>query len=262
MIMPKGTSKRETKFAPVHLSSRTSLFPKLLLIIVSILVALCVQRCVEDNEYYKDVCLSGFSEKRNREGIAEYYNEYRSIGVSNITSRDIVIYNIKKEKDDRYSYEYIVSEKKGFGLGIGNSCGVEDVNPDELERRSGIPLSETKLEALVRQALQPMPNQCVLVAEAKGRLVGGAWFSAGEYMLADCALMTTVHLLAVDAELCGRYLSAKVFLRLLRGVRLWSESVNAGHVFVHVTTGTAIKATDHLLRARGAKFIGGGYVYT
>jgi len=126
---------------------------------------------------------------------------------------------------------------------------------------SGIPLSETKLEALVRQAMQPVPNQCVLIAEAKGRLVGGAWFSAGEYMLADGALMTTVHLLAVDAERCGPYLSAKVFLRLLRGIRLWSDSANAGHVFVHVTTGTAIKPTDRLLRAAGASFIGGGYVF-
>jgi hypothetical protein len=48
---------------------------------------------------------------------------------------------------------------------------------------------------------------------------------------------------------------------MLCGVRLWSDSIKATHVLVHVTTGTAIKATDRLLRAAGAKFIGGGYVY-
>ncbi len=123
-----------------------------------------------------------------------------------------------------------------------------------------IPFSEVKLEALVQKARHPMPNQCLIVAEARGRIVGAAWCSAGEYLIGEGALMTTVHLLAVDAERCGPYLSAKVFLRLLRGVRLWSDSIKATHVLVHVTTGTAIKATDRLLRATGAKFIGGGYV--
>ena len=124
-----------------------------------------------------------------------------------------------------------------------------------------IPFSEVKLEALVQKARHPMPNQCLIVAEARGQIVGAAWCSAGEYLIGEGALMTTVHLLAVDAERCGSYLSAKVFLRLLRGVRLWSDSIKATHVLVHVTTGTAIKATDRLLRAAGAKFIGGGYVF-
>ncbi len=124
-----------------------------------------------------------------------------------------------------------------------------------------IPFSEAKLEALVQKARHPMPNQCLIVAEARGQIVGAAWCSAGEYLIGEGTLMTTVHLLAVDTERCGSYLSAKVFLRLLQGVRLWSDSIKATHVLVHVTTGTAIKATDRLMRATGAKFIGGGYVF-
>jgi len=56
-------------------------------------------------------------------------------------------------------------------------------------------------------------------------------------MITEGALMTTVHLLAVDA----------LRLRLLRGARLWSDNVKETHVLVHVTTGTTIKATDRLL---------------
>ena len=75
-----------------------------------------------------------------------------------------------------------------------------------------IPFSEAKLEALVQKARHPMPNQCLIVAEARGQIVGAAWCSAGEYLIGEGALMTTVHLLAVDTERCGSDLSAKVFL--------------------------------------------------
>lgn len=125
---------------------------------------------------------------------------------------------------------------------------------------SDIPFSDSKFDAIEQQARYPAPNQCLIVAEAKGELVGLAWFSAGEYIIGDGGLMTTTHLIAVDTERCSRFLSAKVFMRLIRGIVLWSDSRKAKHVFIHVTTGTAIKETDRLLRAGGAKCIGGGYV--
>jgi hypothetical protein len=125
---------------------------------------------------------------------------------------------------------------------------------------SDIPISERKLDALEKRARNPAPNQCMIVAEAKGQLVGLAWFSAGEYVIGEGVLMTTTHLIAVDAEQCGHYLSAKAFMRLVQGIVIWSNSRNAKHVLVHVTTGTAMKATDRLLRVGGASCIGGGYL--
>ena len=71
--------------------------------------------------------------------------------------------------------------------------------------------------------------------------------------------MTTAHLIAVDAERCGRYLSAKAFVRLLGAIRLWSDSRGASQILVHVTTGVAIRQTDRLLRAVGARLLGGSY---
>ncbi|RWE06224.1 MAG: hypothetical protein EOS23_31620 [Mesorhizobium sp.] len=124
---------------------------------------------------------------------------------------------------------------------------------------SDIPFSETKFDAIEKQARNPAPNQCLIIAEARGELVGLAWFSAGEYIIGNGGLMTTTHLIAVDTERCGRFLSAKVFMRLVSGIVLWSNSRKAKHVLIHVTTGAAIKETDRLLHAGGAKCIGGGY---
>lgn len=123
-----------------------------------------------------------------------------------------------------------------------------------------IPFSEKKYAAIEHQARNPAPHQCLIVAEAKGKVVGLAWITAGEYALGDGGVMTTTHLLAVDAEECGPFLSAKVFKRLLRGIVIWSQSRNARQVLVHVSTGTAIKQTDRLLRSSGAICIGGSYL--
>ena len=124
-VMPKGSSKGEMKFVPVHLENRTSLFVKLFLLMIFIFIILYVHRRVEyDNQYYQDVCLSGFSVENNRKEIAEYYTSDRRIGVNVVDWRDVAIYNIKREDDGRHSYQYDVLGKRGFGFGTGNNCGV------------------------------------------------------------------------------------------------------------------------------------------
>lgn len=52
---------------------------------------------------------------------------------------------------------------------------------------------------------------------------------------------------------------AKVFLALVAAIKKWAASLNASHSFIHVMTGARIEATDRLMRAAGAKFIGGTY---
>ena len=58
--------------------------------------------------------------------------------------------------------------------------------------------------------------------EAERRIAARA--GTGEYFIGEGAVLTTVHFIAVDVEFCGRLLSAKVFLRLVAGLRKWSQN--------------------------------------
>lgn len=123
-----------------------------------------------------------------------------------------------------------------------------------------IPFSDTKFDRGADLVLARPRHTVGLVAELNDRLVGAAWASAGEYFIGERAVLTTVHFIGVDVEFCGRLLSAKVFLRLIAGLRKWSQSRGAKHLLIHVTTGGDLVATDRLLRASGMSCIGGGYV--
>lgn len=90
--------------------------------------------------------------------------------------------------------------------------------------------------------------------------LGAARAGTGEYFIGEGAVLTTVHFIAVDVEFCGRLLSAKVFLRLVAGLRKWSQNRGARHLLIHVITGGDLAATDRLLKAAGMSLIGGGYV--
>lgn len=120
--------------------------------------------------------------------------------------------------------------------------------------------SESRYDALERKACEPLADQCVFVAESRGEVVGVAWVSQGKYLLSDSGLLTTTHVIAVDTDRCAPFLAAKVFINLVRTIVGWSRERDSRQVLVHVTTGTAIKGTDRLLRASGARVIGGGYV--
>lgn len=53
--------------------------------------------------------------------------------------------------------------------------------------------------------------------------------------------------------------ASKDFLVLVESIRQWARSMGASHSFVHVTTGSQIKATDKLMKAAGRVMIGGAY---
>ena len=120
--------------------------------------------------------------------------------------------------------------------------------------------SETKFDEIEARLKRPHLGECVLVAEAEGQIVGGAWFSAGHHILSETSLMTTVHIVAVDVRRCRPFRAAKVFIRLVRGIVAWSRSRKAKRVLIHVTTGDSIAATHRLIQAGGAQLIGGGYM--
>ncbi|WP_019567417.1 GNAT family N-acetyltransferase [Agrobacterium sp. 10MFCol1.1] len=118
--------------------------------------------------------------------------------------------------------------------------------------------SDWKLNEHFNLILSRPPRMVCPVATLDGKPVGVTWAIADSYMLSDGPMFVTVHVIAVDLSL-PPVRRAKVFLALVAAIKKWAASLNATHSFIHVTTGSRIEATDRLMRAAGAKFIGGTY---
>jgi hypothetical protein len=124
----------------------------------------------------------------------------------------------------------------------------------------GHAFSDKKFNEHARAIFAKPAHMVCLVAEKDGAIVGLAWASAGSYSLSEELILATCHVIAVDRDALSPIQRAKTFLRLLKGIKKWSDTRGASEVLVHVTTGTDLKATDRLLRKAGARMIGGGYV--
>ena len=120
--------------------------------------------------------------------------------------------------------------------------------------------SDWKFERHFNHAISRPPRMVGMVAECDGRLAGIAWAMADSHMLSDGPLFVTVQLIAVELEKVGPVRRAKTFLAMVSGIRQWAKSMNASHSFIHVTTGSNLAATDRLMKAAGAKCVGGAYV--
>lgn len=123
-----------------------------------------------------------------------------------------------------------------------------------------IPFSNTKWNKGVDIVLAKPANRIGLIAELRGKPVGCAHASVGEYLIGDGEILTSVHFIAVDTEFCGKLLSGKIFLRLIQGVKAWSKTRSSKRTIMHVTSGVKTKSTDRLIRAAGGVLIGGDYV--
>lgn len=119
--------------------------------------------------------------------------------------------------------------------------------------------SDWKLNEHFHQILSRPPRMVCPVAILDGKPVGVTWAVADSFMLTDGPLFVMVHVVAVDLTL-PPLRRAKVFLSLVAAIRQWANSLNATHSFIHVTTGSNIEATDRLMKAAGAKFVGGAYL--
>jgi hypothetical protein len=118
--------------------------------------------------------------------------------------------------------------------------------------------SDWKLNEHFNQILSRPPRMVCPVAILDGKPVGVTWAVADSFMLTDGPLFVMVHVIAVDLTL-PPLRRAKVFLSLVSAIRQWANSLNASHSFIHVTTGSNIEATDRLMKAAGATFVGGAY---
>lgn len=119
--------------------------------------------------------------------------------------------------------------------------------------------SDWKLNEHFSLILSRPPRMVCPVVALDGKPIGVAWAIADSYMLTDGPLFVTVHVIAVDLTLPA-IRRAKAFLALVAAIRQWAASLNASHSFIHVTTGSNIEATDRLMKAAGATFVGGAYV--
>lgn len=82
--------------------------------------------------------------------------------------------------------------------------------------------------------------------------------NADSYMMGDEPLCSTVEVIAINLER-PPLRRARVFLALIAGLKQWTASMGASHTFVHVTTGSNLKATDRLVRGARATILGGDY---
>ncbi len=119
--------------------------------------------------------------------------------------------------------------------------------------------SDWKLNEHFSLILSRPPRMVCPVATLDGKPVGVTWAIADSYMLSDGPMFVTVQVIAVDLSL-PPVRRAKVFLALVAAIKKWAASLNASHSIIHVTTGYRVAATDRLMKAAGARFIGGAYI--
>lgn len=157
-------------------------------------------------------------------------------------------------------------EQGGFDRGEGEGArrradrGQFASSANALQRRRG----ESKLSpSLAHTLLKRPPRRLSLVAERAGAdgwaVAGIAVAGADPYMLSDGPLFVIVQVIAVELEALSPLGQARVFLALLAALRLWAKAPRARRKLVHVTTGYRIEATDRLMKAAGARGIGGNY---
>lgn len=119
--------------------------------------------------------------------------------------------------------------------------------------------ADGKVDRMFDRVLPRQPGMVGIVAEHDGTPVGIAWATADEYLLSEGPRFVTVHLVAVDLTL-RPFRRAKTFLTLVTAIGQWAAEQGASPVFFHVMTGVNLAATDRLMRAAGARCVGGSYV--
>ncbi|OCW57225.1 hypothetical protein [Hoeflea olei] len=117
--------------------------------------------------------------------------------------------------------------------------------------------SDANLDRVFGRVLARMVG---IIAEHDGAPVGIAWATADEYLLSDRPRFVTVHLVAAGLTLTP-FRRAKALLTLVAAIRQWAAVQDASPVFFHVMTGAKLAAADRLMKAAGAKSVGGSYAY-
>jgi hypothetical protein len=119
--------------------------------------------------------------------------------------------------------------------------------------------SDRKFDRAFARILASPRHSLGLVAEGDSQIIGAAWASSGEYFIGEGARLATIHMIAVETQVPPTR-RARIFMRLVAGVRLWAQRSAIANVLVHVTTGTDAAAAGRLLRASGGTALGGSFL--
>lgn len=122
-----------------------------------------------------------------------------------------------------------------------------------------IPFSDAKFDKFADRAARDPKRYGVIVAERGGKCCGFLHCAAGEYMMGEGALLTTVLALHVRPEIRSSLLGGKAAVRLVRAVKKWSQARGAERVMFHVTSGLRMRELDRFFRRSGIIRNGGNY---
>nr|WP_319512887.1 hypothetical protein [uncultured Cohaesibacter sp.] len=127
---------------------------------------------------------------------------------------------------------------------------------------SGIPFSEEKAFKLMTNCVSDEhPNLISILAEANEKPVGYLCAAAGEYYVGTETLLTTVHVIHVTQSIRRSLLGGKVAIRLVRGIKQWSDQIGAKHLLFHITSDIRPAQNDRFMRKMGFRTLGGNYAW-
>lgn len=158
-----------------------------------------------------------------------------------------------------------MDNNKKISLRLANSISDLDyLRPVSVEFHSesrfhDIPYSHKKRDDLFMKAINEPNRSALIIAELAGVPVGFIFCAAGEYLVGEKDIITTVYSFYVRKKFRGTLAGGKAAVRLLAGVVKWSEARNVREVMIHVTSGIDVQRTDKFLRRAKFGVIGANY---
>ena len=121
----------------------------------------------------------------------------------------------------------------------------ENIGPFSVEfhheaRFRDIPYIHEKRLALHAHALSSPNTHAVIIVELKGEFVGYSFIGGGEYAVGTEAIIATVYAFYVRKKYRDTLIGGKAAVRLLRGLRKWSEGKNLTMPELEALTAKAI----------------------
>lgn len=126
-------------------------------------------------------------------------------------------------------------------------------------RFSYIKFSPDKVRAIAARAIAKPDRHGAMICRAKGKPIGFAYCSIGEYHIGTGTLVTTIHNLNVLKPVRHSLRGGRVALGLLKGVDSWSRARSASEILFHVTSDVELGRTHKFIKRLGYRFIGGSY---
>ncbi|PCH46295.1 MAG: hypothetical protein COC23_04590 [Hyphomicrobiales bacterium] len=123
-----------------------------------------------------------------------------------------------------------------------------------------IEFCDEKFDAIFDRWNSGSHNQCSVVSEFDGKMVGFAHATIGEFYLGKNQILTTIHAISVDGRSTSPNRRAKIFFALLGSVKNWSKMFGANRILLSDTSGININTKRKILNIFHAQVIGGNFL--